>query len=1081
MKRMLTIGLMIVLSGLWLACTQAQNFDLRQRIVHADEVMEMSCAAELSGLDSNTAPNVRVIGTAVGTLHFYGFQTSVQRLGRIHLSGGTIQQIAAVPSGPTIDRTAGYFLAVVVGSRLYLLEYLRNGTITPRGVVRSVAASSVSMEWLDTTTFSTLRLVVGTRDGRILVYQIGIPASADSFDAPVNLGNPQQVIVLPSNSPVKRAALVGDNLLVVAIGQTIYRYTLQSGQFVQTGKDMRLFAPVAEMVASGNYIVAASEDGYVYAWTTSNGAFAGMLKDRYNGNLEANCLCLLPNNQVAVGYRSVRIYNLPNFEQAGEVGVPLVGRSELGNGQAYSSFRPSAAGRVFGSSILPLYSSGVNLPVAADPQGGLPRVAFVTPNPYHRRYNPPASRPPIYAVAPVSYSQITNGIAYGYADGQVRVYNLAAAGTTPALTLNLGRPVFALAFANFNNAPWLLISAGALGEVFAWNLSTNTSIPVIPPSGAPRILYGVKVQSVGTSLVFWTAASDGNLEQWSWTGTGNAALIRGVPAMNAPLWSLDINSSGHVAVAGAEGVRYLVGTNLLSYANHWRAFSVAFRPNRPNEFAVSAFERIDNSLTRTPRLYLYTFDNAGNISPLFTLERGYRSSYPYEWVDYSPALLAWVNQDLVAAASIYGGKVRLYNCSSRSLHYSDLPADDRGTWDNSTVDAYEPVRDGALAFASLVNGSLLTVGSASGEGVVWGRSIINWTSFYLGYPLSIDFLRTGQRVYPGRIFDPNNNFHIPISPFYDETVVLPHSTGDLIVYKLVGIIGISRTWFADRLQFTNNFPSRLERVIDRVVAGVDLWGNPLQDTSHTSLAVARLEGSDPSNTWNGFCRIVNLQNLNSPLIITSPNLSVNWPSGGNRLYLALAPNGSRFAISDYRSNQVQVWTHSSGNWTSATFNLPVAAGSGYNRALRFVTDNQILVAYPDGSPITWRLALYNWSGSAWVQVGAPVDTQQTFYDLVDSRYYGVYFANQGRLIDVVVVNNVPRVVFTGGDGLAFYRITNNALQLVGRATLSSSGFMEGVRYGWARFNRQNPNRVGIASAFGNTATALELDVSNLSW
>lgn len=1067
MKRMLTIGLMIVLSGLWLACSQAQDFDLRTRIVHADDVIPMTSALELTRLASSTAPEVRVLGDRHGTLYFYGFSNAsqVQRLGRLYLEG-QIAQIAGIPGEARDDGFVRYLLAVVASSRLYLLTYEAPGAIIPRGLVQGVSASCVSMSWT-TQPGGSVQLVVGTTDGRILVYNsVGVPSPQSSPHALVNLGNPTQIIVLPSNGPVRRVILLS-NQLIAAVGQTIYRYTLQSGQYVLSGKDMRLFAPVAEMTVNGSYIVAASEDGYVYAWTLSNGALAGMLKERYNGNLGPNCLCALPNNRVAVGYRSVRLYNLPNFEEVGEAGVPLIGLSESGNAQQYSPIRPSAYS--FGYTVLPLYSSGTNMPIAAA-QEHYPRVSFITPVPYHRRYAAPASRPPIYAVASVSNSQIPFGIAYGYADGLVRVYNLQAAGSTPALAINLGRPVFALAFANFRNAPWLLISAGALGEVFAWNLNTNQSVAVIPPSSAPRVLYGVKVQAVGNTLVFWTAASDGKLEQWSWGGAGNATRSRDVAVMNAPLWSLDINSIGHVAVAGAEGVRYLVGTTLLNDADHWRAYSVAFRPGRPYEFAVSAFERIGNSLTRTPRLYLYQFDNTiapGDINNTLTLERGYRSTFPYVAVDHSPVLLSWLNQDLVAAAAIYGGKVRLYNCSSRSLHYSDLRADDWGTWDNNIVDAYEPVRDGVLAFTALSNGTQLAAGSAGGEGVVWGRSAINWGSFFLGSPNSIDFLRSGHRVYAGRIFDPTTNFHIPLhfQYLFFEPVVLPHSTGDLIVF------GPDRAWFTNRIRFASNFPDNLETII-----GVQVdQGAVLQDTSHGSLKVARLQGSASGTTWSGFCRIVDLQNPNSPSIITSPNLTVAWPDGGNVLYLALAPSGTRFAVLEYRSNQVQVWTSSGGNWSSATFSLPIPPGNppNYSRALRFVTDNLLLVAYPDGSPQTWRLALYNWNGSSWTPVGMPVDTQLTYYGNLRSS------ASTGRFIDVVIVNGVPRVAFSGGDGLAFYKITNNTLQLVGRSTLSSSGFMECMHYGWVRFNRQNPNRVGVASAYG--PTALELDVSNLNW
>lgn len=1073
MKRMLTIGLMIVLSGLWLARSQAQDFDLRQSIVHADDLIQMSCAAEFDGLDNTQFPRVRVIGSWDGNLYFYGFSNpaQVRRIGCVFLPSGSIQDLS-VSSGMLSDEGfVDIYIAAVSGSKLYLLRLDSMGNVGPLGVVSGVSASRVW--WRFDSDGAIIDMAVGTTDGRVLVYRISAPSTTPSFNTPINLGNPAQVIVLPSNSPVRRVLHVG-NSLVVAIGQTIYRYALQSGQYTLAGKEMRLFAPVAEMVASGSYIVAASEDGYVYAFNTTNGQFVGMLKERYSAGLGPYSLCLLPNDRVAVGYRSVRIYNLPNFDQAGEVGIPLVGLPELGNVQLYSLFRPSASHTEPGWSVLPLYSSGVNLPVAAV-TNNLPRVAFVTPVPYYRRYAAPASRPPVYAVSGASTSQFASGIAYGYADGVVRIYNMASSSLTPAMANNLERPVFALAYANLNNENWLLVSAGALGELFAWDLDTNTTVAIIPAGSTPRILYGVKVQGVsGSNLVFWTAASDGTLQQWSWSGAGQATSLRNVSAMNAPLWSLDINSSGHIAVAGAAGVRYLVGTTLLSYSDHRRAFSVAFRPGRPSEFAVSAF-----SLGITPRLYRYVFDNTVandlRIYPIATLERGYRSSYPYRPVDYSPALLAWVNQNQVAAASIYGGKVRIYDCSSGSLHYLDMPADDRGTWDNSTVDAYEPVRDGVLAFVGVgVNTPLLAVGAASGEGVVWGRSTINWTSFYLGYPLSIDFLRTGQRVYAGRIYNPATNFHIPIAAYYQEVAVLPHSAGDLLVYRRVGADG---AWFADLLSYTGSNPLQIERKFDRVVGGVDLGGNPLQDTSPISTTVARLAGSVSGSSWSGVCRIVNLQNIASPTVISSPTITVGWPSDGNRLYLALAPNGTRFALSDYRTSEVRVWTYSGSSWGVAAFNLPVAAGSGYTRALRFVTDNQLLVAYPDGTPRTWRLALYNWNGSAWVQASTPVDTQLTYFDLVDGRAN----PNSGRLIDVVIVNDVPRVVFSGGDGLAFYKIVNNTLQLVGRATLSSSGFMECMRYGWVRFNLWNPTRVGIASHSGSTTSALELDVSHLSW
>lgn len=1039
----------LILGALGLsAILHAQNFDLRTRIVNADDNVQMSCALEIDGLRSTTAPNVRVVGTRNGHLVFYGFSTpaSVLRVGRIRLASDEVRDIAANVHSATDEGWAAAQIAVVARNSVFLMGYAGGG-LTPQGYVQGVSASRVAL--LKQSDIPSLRfeLAIGGNDGTVRLYDLTRPSNQSSFDTPVNLGAPKQTLVLPSNSPIRSLRYATGNILVVAVGQAIYRYVRQSnGLFALAGKDLRLFAPVAEMVADANHIVAASEDGYIYAWRTSDGALLDMLKERFSSRLGAHCLALLPSNRLAVGYQTVRLFNLPNFTQVGEVGISLWGEPVGGNAMAGSPVRPHFHN--FFYTVLPPWSSGVNLATSAS-DAQLPRVAFVNVFPYHRRYPAPSSaRPAVYAFTAAA----PNRFAYGYADGYIRVYDPSSTSAAPILTLNAGAPIFAMSAVTVNNQPWVLFSFGAQGQVRAWNLTTNQVVDLIQ-SSTPRVVYALKVLPVsGTTVDLWLAASDGRLERWVASLPAGAGLQQSFQAANAPLWSLDINSSGHVAVGGADGIRYYVGAQSFSAATGRRVYSLAFRPGT-GELAVSRSAPV-------PVIELYSL--GAGLSRSITIERAYRSTYPYFAVDYSPALLSWVNSNRLAAADIFGGKVRIYSMTERALYRSDYSADDKpGAWDRNPVQAYEPVRDGILAFSVINN--LFTVGSASGEGVIWASTPVNFTTYSLAYLTSVDFLPTnGARVYSGRAYHTPTTTHIPfeINPFAVNAHAYAVSGSTSNVNYIVGY-GYDLNFYELGLDGAGN-PLSLSSVIYRYGVSNLPCTTDITDSGRYALYFARWDSNVPAIQFN-------VVDLHSNLVeVATPWIALPAGSAWSTQNIALAPNGQRFALG-LQNAQVQIYTRSGNSWTTpATFTVGTLAG---RRAVRFVDDNRLIVAYPDGSPATWRLALYQLSGGSWTLVGSPVDTQLP-YSNNESRL-------TGRILDVVrPASGNPRIALVDQDGLVLYKLSANTLQLVARSLPSTSAFLEASGYWWVRFSRHNPDRLGLSQTYG---AALEVDISGLGW
>lgn len=1040
--------------GLSLSASAQTDLDLRNYIAEAKDVARMRCALEIDGLASLTVPNLRVIGTDGGSLLFYGFgsvPSQVRRVGRIVVSPARIQDMAGALFMPLDEGWEQAVIATVAGGRLYLLSYLRQAIIRPHGYVSDLWASRVAMQ---TISFGPrnprFELVVGTTNGVLQVFESGLLPDQPNFNTPISLGTPRQTIVLSSNSPVGSIRYATSNLLVVASGRFIYRYARQSNnQFVLVGKLMYAFAPIVEMVANANYIVAASEDGYIYAWDT-NGNLLGVLKERYNGQLGPHCLALLPSNNLAVGYYSVRVYSLPSFTQVGEVGVPMYGSLEWGNVSPIHYVRPAYS--YYTASVLPPYSSGVNMPVSAD-INGLSCVMFVNPVLYHRYYPYAGSG---YSRAVYSAAQMGNLLALGYADGHIRVYE--GGQTSPRYVLNVGMPIMAMSMVTVNNLPWILFSAGAQGEIRAWQPFTNQQ-GVLVPAGSVRVVYALRVQAVsGNTVWFWTASSNGMVEQWLSSLPAPANLVAQHSVSNAPLWSLDISAQGHVAVGGADGIRYLVGSQVYSAASGSRVYSVAFRPGT-SELAISSAQR----------LVLYALQG-NSLSRILTLERGYSSSYPYFVVEYSPALLSWLDSSRLAAASIFGGRVRLYSLAGDSslYHQENAPEDIPGVWDRNPVQVYEPVKTAILAFVGM--GNYLMVGSASGEAVAWANTPINFQTHFLTSPTCIDFSRIDgtpfftdyARFASAQTHPSIGATHVLLTRSQDNTEDILYMYGyywigaDRILRNASGVpVERSIKW---RLSYGYlEFLPNLHDISDRY--GLSWKSNTSQEIR---FAIHDLYAS----------------NANSAEYAVSPPISVPPLSNIGILHatvVALSPNGQMFAMSYYTFDHVLVYSYAGGTWSSSSFTLPRPAGSGYIRYLRFIYDNLLVVAYPDGNPLTWRLALYQYQSNTWQQVGTPVDTQL--------RYYGYPYLVWGRNLDAVVPSGAsPRIALVSADGVALYKVSGFQIQPVARFTAASSGFLEASYYSWVRFSRYNPNRLGLGQYLsGYEGSALVVDVANLNW
>jgi len=1052
------------------------SFDLRTRIVNAHDNVPMTDALVFEDMEG-MFPSVRVIGTSDGRLLFYGIssQGQVTRIGRATLPD-EIRDLAGFSYLTTInDANRAVFFAAVSGSVVCLGGYdAVSRTIAPLGQIPNLSAARIAIRWEGMSTNPTVVLAAGGTNGVVSIYRFGVGLPATPWSNPANVGSPVQQLVLPVNNRVASIRFSGTDLFV-ASGRAVYRYVLQNNQYVPAGKDMRTFSPIAEMTITENYVVAAAEDGYVYAWARSNGAFAGMLKERYN-TLSAHTLCALPSNRVAVGYNSVRVYQLPNFEQIGELGIPpsagILREAYYRDWWAHYGV-PFYDNR---SSVLPAWCSNALLPIGVKERDRIRSVMFVALPGLYRRIPAPQSRAPVYGLV-MLWVGSTFQLAAGYADGVVRVYD--AINGAPISQLNVQAPVFALAGVIINNQPWWLISVGALGQVIAWNSATNQVVNVINnPQGVARIYYGLRVQAVsGNVVTFWTASSDGKLEKWQVPLPGGAAApMLSLQVMNGPLWSLSVHPNGAAVAGGLSGARYYPGSGTTWYSvptnpdplNH-RCYSVAIHPNNPFTFAIALNGWSEYPYYRPSSIYLYTYDDSfvpPRFNP-FTLER---------LINPHITLLSWLSDTKLAAADLDGDRIYIYNTSLRSLYDRQVfarPEYASGAWDQNPVRCYEPIRNGATAFS--VQGNALFVGSASGEIALLGDINPAFTTYYLSPVTTIDFLpANGDVVYQGRILSGNlnNPLHIPY-PASDYTRYNPFA-GKASTQQQNRIVGFG---WGVTLDFGGNPPVP-------ITVSYQTWGLPIcHDISEDGRYGAfQKQNGISGNQWTINVEVRDLHNSPTSAL---PILSTQWPWTSinhlttNGYTVAVAHSGSqvRLAMTTYLpsmvSNEVQIYTYDGRAWSlTGSITLPTRPLNFITyRAIRFVDFNRLLAAYPDGNPLTWRLALYVWNGSQWQLAGSPVDTTLAY--LVPGGY--------GRFLDVVSPSaSNPRVAFSNFlDGLVLYKLVGNSLQLVAQSTISSSGYLEGGYYDWVRFSRYDPNRLGLAS--WRSPSALIVDLSGLPW
>jgi WD40 repeat protein len=1003
---------------------------------------------------------------------FYRYQTGnqPQRIG-YHCSAA-LSSVVDLASGPF-----GSLACVNGNGDVYLLSLRTSDlSLVPHGVAVSGgvglnAARARALRDLDIG--NSAYLIVGTRTGRLRVYRLsssdGRLPTAPELNARLNVGSP--LVDLPLFSDAVRALTAWESAgqQYIAVGGAdgmVYLYRFVSGSVTLVGKAMYHPAPVEEMVVNGNRLIVGLRSGLVYVWnyTSSSVTHHLTLKEPWSP-LTAYSLCALPGDRVAVATGSVRVYSLANGAQVGEYGVQtgkVVDCPDYYYGWYGLATPYSIMSRVVTSTqsmlrLAPFVGAANSYLYVAGVSAHMP-TSFLPP-PSGLQYQATLTSAPVYAVA--SLPTGAPPIAYGSANGEVRV---------PWGTRNVGEPVYALVGTGSASQPWVLGSYG-VGKMFAWNSSGTFAPNILPASGAPRILYGLRVIAYNAStnrVTFATTGGDGKVETWEWNASAptTPATLLSSQSLSHPLHSLTVNASrDRLAVASVSApfssTARCAWTLPLSGSSigaptpiNLEARVVAYHPTTADLLAWAGKQGWNGVIALW---------RSSAAQPHF-LYRTFNGSY-ITWLDWTQngALLASDSRGMVYALSPNGALNHPKNRdgTTNNLYYGN-PSD-------ALRVAYQPHR-GFIYAVSAVGGNILTAG-ADGRAILFSNSGLPVYSSdkvnaadYEGMGLySIDYLPNGGVVTNQEVVYPASGVRyalFPSPPAY-AAFWIPNTSAAVYTNPVTQEIVSNQLRVAQAFVSSNN-PSQH-------IYGDFGYRVELAESGSYALAV-RLEGRGGGAP--GLARAWILARSTSfPYFSGNRYILYEYTSTSDPALYALSPSGDWIALTA-STTTINIYQRSEVVADNPRRHSFLSYSSAINfRALKFLADDVLAVAHQSGGTIV--LDVWQRSGATWTQR----QSINTGISVVDTAYFF------GYVLDAVPSGSIVRVALGGANAIVFYRMDRPAgapsLTEVGRATAASNGYLDIPFITWVRFSRQNPNVLGVVQS---RQVAITYDLTGLfSW
>lgn len=1051
----------VLLSMMAVASTQVS---LRNRVDSNRTFQGVSANCALEFLNAGGYTYVAFGGVGVA---FYRYQTGnqPQRIG-YHFSTAlrSVVDLALGPFGA---------LACVNGidGNVYLLSLRTSDlSLVPHGVALSggVGLNAARARALrDPANSDRAYLIVGTRTGRLRVYGLsggGLP-TASELNAPLNVGSP--LVDLPLFSDAVRALTAWESAgqQYIAVGGAdgmVYLYRLVSGSVTLVGKAMYHPAPVEEMVVNGNRLIVGLRSGLVYVWnyTSSSVTHHLTIKEPWSP-LTAYSLCALPSDRIAVATGSVRVYSLANGAQVGEYGAQ-VGKTVDSTNYYYGWYtlatHYSMMSRVFESTrsslrLAPFVGAANSYLYVAGDSAHMP--ASFLPPPSGLQYQATLTSAPVYAVA--SLPTGAPPIASGHANGEVRV---------PWGTRNVGEPVYALVGTGSASQPWVLGSYG-VGKMFAWNSSGTFAPNILPASGAPRILYGLRVIAYNAStnrVTFATTGGDGKVETWEWDASAptTPATLLSSQSLSHPLHSLTVNAlRDRLAVASVSApfssttpcawTLPLSGSSIGAPTPiNLEARVVAYHPTTADLLAWAGKQvwngaiALWRSSAAQPHLLYRTF-NGGYIT----------------WLDWTQdgALLASDSRGMVYALSSSGAvnHPKSRDGVTDNIYYGN-PAE-------ALRAAYQPHR-GYIYAISAVGGNILTAG-ADGRTILFSNSglsvyssdKVNAADYYGMGLYSIDYLPSGGVVTNQEVIYPASGVRyalFPSAPAY-AAFWIPSTSAAIYTNP------VTQEIVSNQLRVGQTFVSN-----DSPHIGADLrYRVELAESGSYALAV-RLEGRSGSAPGRARAWIL-ARSTSFPYFSGNRYILYQYTSTSDPTLYAFSFSGDWIALTA-STTTINIYQRSAVVADNPPRHSFLTYSSAIDfRALKFLADDVLAVAHQSSGAIV--LDIWQRSGATWTQ-------RQSINTGISVSSAANYFV--GYVLDAVPSGSIVRVVLGGADAIVFYRMDRPAgapsLTEVGRATAASNGYLDIPSITWVRFSRHNPNILG---AVQSERVAITYDLTGL--
>ena len=994
--------------------------DWRSLVVHSDDTIAMTCGVEMTmGNDRHV-----VLGDQVGSLTFYRYTPNtptITRVGRVFTPYSSISDVSAVPI------TNGQRIFAVSSGRLFAMDYT-GSDVRVWGQIQLPSnnlALRVSLQGNE--------IAVATNRYTVQIYTWSNPAQYGNYDTLIAL-TPYQTIAVPA--PITTVRYASNSVLLVGGSNgVVYAFVRGASGFSLQGKAMEQFSPIVEMVPNGNYLAVACADGYIRVWDWSIRQYVLTIKDPWYSRLEPHCLTALPNNLMAVGASSVRIYNLSNGALVGAYGSPMA--ADI----SYPEYSTVPFPHFLSSRLLPRADQN-SFFVMGTGSNDLGSVTFAQ-RPVNPLYQTASHRLPVYALDSV---RSAGRVWVAYADGSIARYN--ASNFSLAASFSATEPVFAIREITIANQPVLLYSWGANGALSA--RQGSTSIAVIPPSATDaRVLYDFTVIgssfSSGADVLILTVSSNGRLELWRWRAGVNqpAELVQSlpVPTTQSPitLRKLTLNSDQtRVVVASNQGA-WTVPLSLANLQNPFgtpstltaeRVYDAKFHPSDPDLLALSQGFSV--------RVYHYT-----NSALSGTLKTAY--SYGLR---ANPFLLEWRDTSQLVCAPLFGDMVLV--CATNvpkaigPIGYAPF----------ALQEAYEIRRDGFFALDVDPQG-VMTVGSVDGSVTAWNALGKPTFRTYLNSILDrIDFMPVnGQLVYANHWTPFQGTGIHAVFGYNIYGVRNPDDPSQLRSLRvLVPQTGLLRCGYV--------FPNAAGTALTGIGVGSD----------YRSILGANVDVSEDgrwvftpkSATLNNNQLQVSFERTShtGSVSAVTPSTAFGNPGTSYLIGSAASPSGNSFAIGVSSLSEIKIGTFANNTWSWTSINRE---GSG-DLAIEYLTENVLMIAYRRNNNI-W-VELFERVGATWVQ-------RQSFNT-------GLPWGSMTRgMVDAITHNNQTRVALAGWSGLVFYRLTvqNGQAELVeiGRSLAADNAYMLFGRINWVRFSRYNPNFVGVVDG----AQSIVLNTSSI--